>query len=195
MHPSTSSQRGASRSGRNSSSVTGKGSGGSSARTRKGATASSSPRKPRTTAKRRSSTGAAGGARRKPSRSAPRRGTSALTPVLVVASIILLAWMIYPALKIQYQTSRRVAGLQAKYDTLKERNATLKAEVADLKKPEGVEKAARETLGLTRPGENVYVVLPASAASGQPAVAQTQGTQDAPDVVTALLDAVFGVRK
>jgi cell division protein FtsL len=195
MHPTSSSQRGASRSGRNSSSATGKGSGGSSARTRKGATASSSPRKPRTTAKRRGSTGAASGARRKTSRSAPRQGVSRLTPILVVASVLLLAWTIYPAAKLQYQTSRRVAGLQAQYDSLRQKNKTLKAEVAELKQPEGVEKAARETLGLTRPGENVYVVVPAAEAGGPPTVVADETSAGAKDVVTALLDAVFGVRK
>jgi cell division protein FtsL len=113
----------------------------------------------------------------------------------VVASLALLAWTIYPAAKLQYQTGRRVAGLQAQYDSLKKKNQTLTAEVADLKRPEGVEKAARETLGLTRPGENVYVVIPASAASGQPSAAGVDAPQDGPDVVTALLDAVFGVRE
>jgi cell division protein FtsL len=195
MHPSSSSQRGASRSGRSSSPATGKGTGGSSARTRKGATASSSPRKPRTTAKRRSSTGAAGGARRTSSRPAPRRGFSRMTPVLVVASLLLLAWTIYPAARLQYQTSRRVAGLQAQYDSLKQKNRSLKAEVAELKQPEGVERAARETLGLARPGENVYVVMPAAVASGQPSVAKVDASKDARDVVTTLLDAMFGVRK
>lgn len=194
MHSSSSSQRGASRSGRRSSPATGKGTGGSSARTRKGAATSSSPRKPRTTAKRRSSTGAGSGARRLPSRSAPRHGAFPLTPVLVIASVALLAWAIYPALRIQYQTGRRVAGLQAQYDSLKKKNETLKAEVADLKRPEGVEKAA-QTLGLARPGENVYVVLPASAASGQASAAKADTPKDARDIVTALLDAVFGVRQ
>jgi cell division protein FtsL len=112
----------------------------------------------------------------------------------VLASVLLLAWMIYPAAKLQYQTGRRVAGLQAQYESLRKKNQTLQAEVADLKKPEGVEKAARETLGLTRPGENVYVVLPASEASGQPAAQRSDAANEAPDVVTALLDAVFGVR-
>jgi cell division protein FtsL len=195
MHPTSSSQRGASRSGRHSSPATGKGTGGSSARTRKGATASSSPRKPRTTAKRRSTTGAASGARRKTPRSAPRLGLSRMTPVLVIASVFLLAWTIYPAAKLQYQTGRRVAGLQAQYDSLKKKNQTLKAEVAELKQPEGVEKAARETLGLTRPGENVYVVMPADEASGQSPIARGDTSSDSRDVVTALLDAVFGVRK
>jgi cell division protein FtsL len=109
--------------------------------------------------------------------------------------VLLLAWTIYPAARLQYQTSRRVAGLQAQYDSLKKKNQTLKAEVAELKQPEGVEKAARETLGLTRPGENVYVVMPATAASSQPSVAKVDASGNARDVVTTVLDAVFGVRK
>jgi cell division protein FtsL len=194
MPSSTPSQRGASRSGRSSSPKSGKSAGGSSARARTGAKAktSSSPRKSRTK-KPRSSTGAGSGARRRP-RSPPRPGRAGMVPVFVVLCVGLLAWVMYPALRIQYQTGRRVAGLQVQYETLKQRNQTLRAEVDELKMPEGVEKAARETLGLTKPGENVYVVMPAKAASSAPAAKGPSAASDTRDVVTALLDAVFGVR-
>jgi len=118
-----------------------------------------------------------------------------MTPILVIASVALLAWAMYPALRIQYQTGRRVAGLQAQYDALRKKNQTLRAEVDLLKQPEGVEKAARETLNLAKPGENVIVVIPANAASGQPAAARADISRDTRDVVTTLLDAVFGVRQ
>jgi cell division protein FtsB len=195
MPSGRSSQRGASRSGRSTSPATGKGAGGSSARTRKGASTSSSPRKSQTAAKPRSSKGAGSGARRSASRPAPRRSDLRVTSALVFASIALLAWAMYPALKIQYQTGRRVAGLQAEYDSLRKKNQSLRAEVDLLKQPEGVEKAARETLNLTKPGENVYVVIPAGEASGQPAAGPVDTPKDKRDVVTALLDAVFGVRQ
>lgn len=182
MASRASSQRGASRSSRSTTSRTGRTAGGASARARKGATTSSSPRKART---------AAGSSAKRSSARAARR--SSLTPALVLAAVALLAWAIYPALRIQYQTGRRVAGLQAEYDALKRRNQQLRAEVAELKEPEGIERAARQTLGLTKPGENVYVVLPAEGATSQP-VAQA-APEKATDIVTAVLDTLFGVRR
>ena len=94
----------------------------------------------------------------------------------------------YPALKVQYEASRSVAGLEQEYEDLRERNETLRAEVADLKTAEGVERVARESLGFTRPGENVYVVMP-------PAAGDSSSTADpaASDPVATLLDAVFSL--
>jgi cell division protein FtsL len=100
----------------------------------------------------------------------------------------------YPALKVQYQASRDVAGLEREYRDLQDRNDTLRAEVADLKTPEGVERVARESLGFARAGENVYVVMPSKGATAQ-ASATEGGSTSSPDPITALLDAVFGVRQ
>lgn len=198
--PSTSpSQRGASRSGRRTSPGKGTSTGGSSARTRTSAAASSSPRKPRTPpSKPRTASGAGSGARRSKPRTAPRRARGPLVPVAIVGAVLLLAWSMYPALKVQYETGRRLAGLEREYRDLSDKNQALRAQVADLKTPEGVERAARENLGLVRPGENVYVVMPSSAASGQPsssAASSTGSASDTRDVVTAFLDAIFGVRR
>jgi cell division protein FtsL len=119
-----------------------------------------------------------------------------LIPLAIVGALFLLAWAMYPALKVQYETGRRLAGLQAEYKDLSARNKALRAEVAGLKTPEGVEKAARENLGLARPGENVYVVMPANETSMPAGSADATSTaaRGGKDVVTALLDAVFGVR-
>lgn len=198
MSSTSPSQRGASRSGRSTSPGKGTGTGGSSARTRTSAAASSSPRKRRTPpSKPREASGAGGGARRSKPRAAPRRVRGPLVPIAVVGAVVLLAWSMYPALKVQYETSRRLAGLEQQYKDLSEKNQTLRAQVANLKTPEGIEKAARESLGLVRPGENVYVVMPSSAASGQPsdATSSTGPASDSRDVVTAFLDAIFGVRR
>ncbi len=199
MASGTSSQRGASRSGRTASTPPKGRTGGSSVRARKsnGATASSSPRKPQTASgTTRSSASPARGARRTTSSAARRAVGFPLTPIAVVGTIVLLCWWMYPALKVQYEMGRSVAGLQQQYQSLRKNNASLRAEISDLKTPEGVEKAARESLGLTLPGENVYVVMPSATASGQP-VTHASGPKagrGGKDVVTALLDAVFGVR-
>jgi cell division protein FtsB len=195
---SSPSQRGASRSGRSASSRKGTGTGGSSARARTSATASSSPRKPRTSpSKSRKMPGSAGGARRSQPRTAPRRARGPLIPIAVIGAIALLAWSMYPALKVQYETGRRLAGLERQYKDLSDRNRVLRAQVADLKTPEGVEKAARESLGLVRPGENVYVVMDPSKDSSRASTvtSPTQAVADPGDVVTAFLDAIFGIRR
>jgi hypothetical protein len=100
----------------------------------------------------------------------------------------------YAPLKVQYQASRDYSGLAREYDQLSRRNQVLRAEIAGLKTPEGVERKARETLGLAMPGENVYIVMPSqgstSPATGTPA---GSGSPAKGGPLTVLLDAVFGV--
>jgi cell division protein FtsB len=114
-------------------------------------------------------------------------------PIAVVMALGLLGWVLYPALKLQYQTSRRVAGLEQKYDSLRKRNETLRAEVAGLKTPEGVAKAASEGLGFTKQGENLYVVMPSKAPTSQ--AEAPVATRDERSAVQIVLDAVFGVEE
>ena len=59
------------------------------------------------------------------------------------------------------QLKRQIAEQQAKLATLNERNASLKAEVAGLKKGlAAVEARARSELGMIREGETYYQVIP-----------------------------------
>lgn len=114
-------------------------------------------------------------------------------PVIVVVLVAVLGWSLYPALKLQYQTSRRAAGLQQQYEALRQRNQTLSAEVADLKTPAGVEKAAREKLGYAKKGDNVYVVIPDGAAAATDASAASMAGGSQSSLVQNVLDAIFGV--
>jgi cell division protein FtsL len=113
--------------------------------------------------------------------------------------VVVLGWSLYPALQLQYQTSRRVASLQQQYDSLKKRNKTLRTQVAELKTPAGVEKAAREDLGYAKSGENVYVVMPSSSSSSSTTARRTQsasvGGADDRSIIQVVLDAVFGVEQ
>jgi hypothetical protein len=111
-----------------------------------------------------------------------------------VALVLVLGWALYPAMKLQYQTSRRAQGLEQQYASLRARNAALSAEVAALKTPQGVEKAAREKLGYAKTGENVLVVLPdgSTGTVTATAAASIAGTPD-PSIVQTVLDAIFGV--
>lgn len=126
---------------------------------------------------------------------APARSSSRRTAVwswAVVAAVAVLAWTYYPALRVQYQEQKQRARLESELEGLKERNDRLRAQVDRLKTPEGVEDAARESLGLVKAGEHAYVVMDTT---------ETPTTAD-PDrhVVTTdtawtqLLDALFGVK-
>ncbi|MGY0561462.1 cell division protein FtsB [Luteimonas sp. A277] len=64
------------------------------------------------------------------------------------------------------QLEAQVAQQAHQNDGLRERNAALAAEVADLKSPTGeaaVEERARSELGMIRPGETFYRVVDAPA--------------------------------
>ena len=128
-------------------------------------------------------------------RSAPLRPAGPWVPVAVIALVLVFGWALYPAMKLQYQTSRRAQGLEQQYASLRARNAALSAEVAALKTPAGVEKAAREKLGYAKTGENVLVVLPdgSTGASSTTTTAASMTGTPVPSIIQTVLDAIFGV--
>jgi hypothetical protein len=103
-----------------------------------------------------------------------------------------LGWALYPALRLQYQTGRRVSGLEQQYDSLRKRNEQLRSQVADLQTPQGVEHEA-EKLGLAKRGEHVYVVVGGKTTTGT-AAAAGPGTGER-SAIQVILDAVFGVEE
>lgn len=110
--------------------------------------------------------------------------------------MVVLAWSLYPAIRLEYVASRQKAGLESKRDSLAEGNAELLEQVADLKTPEGVEREARESLGYAKSGENVYVVMPPdSGQTGAENLAVGQADVVGRSVVQVLLDAIFGVEE
>lgn len=114
-------------------------------------------------------------------------------PVLVAGALVLAGWALYPAMRLQYQSARRAGTQQEQYEQLRTSRAALAAEVAALKTPEGVEKAAREKLGYTKNGENAYVVIPdGSAATSGTTAASMAGLADT-TLLQDVLDAIFGV--
>jgi cell division protein FtsB len=131
---------------------------------------------------------------RKPAR--PRRDHRALT-VILIATLVLAAWTLYPVLRLQYQQQRNKASLEQELAGLKERNAGLRAQVDRLKTPEGVEEAARANLGLVKKGENVVVVTDGTETRAPAPEVGAQTRSIAPtetSVWLEVLDVVFGVR-
>jgi hypothetical protein len=117
---------------------------------------------------------------------------------LAAGLTVLFVWSLYPAAKLDYMASRSLAGTKQQQDSLKQRNDTARKEIGALQTPAGVEKAAREDLGLAKPGENVYVVVPSEQATGSQAgaagtSAASVATAPTPSLLQAVLDAVFGV--
>lgn len=175
-------QNGATAGARRTSSSTRKAPAGASGR-------ASSPSKKRTAAPRRASAPA-----RKPVRQ--RRDHRALTVILIV-TIVLAAWTLYPVLRLQYQQQRQKASLEQELAGLKERNEGLRAQVDRLKTPEGIEEAARQNLGLVKKGERVVVVTDGETtrAPAPEVGAQTRSvTASEPSVWLEVLDVVFGVQ-
>ena len=181
MARKTSSRNGATASGR--------------ARTTKGGSSSS---------RRRASTGTrttrskSGSSRRGSSTSAPARkrgrSRSYLMPATVILVMILAAWSLYPAARVQYRETREKARLEMELQGLQARNDDLREQVDRLKTPEGVEDVARQTLGMVKEGENAYVVMDTQDESVVDRPAEIADSGIAEDTFWQdLLDMVFGI--
>ena len=79
---------------------------------------------------------------------------------LLIASIAVLLVMAAAPLKQAYQQRQALAEEKMRLQALKEENKSLEQRLARLNDPEYQEKLAREQLGLVRPGETSYVVVP-----------------------------------
>jgi hypothetical protein len=112
----------------------------------------------------------------------------------IVGAFLIVGWL-YPMVKLHYREQRQLSSIKAEYQAVKSRNATLRKQIQRLKTPQGVEQAARESLGLVNKGENAYVVMEPGAkkpsATTSVTAAPTRASA-ATDPVTLLLDAVFG---
>jgi hypothetical protein len=109
---------------------------------------------------------------------------------------VLAAWWLYPVMRMHYVEQRQLASLTAEYQAVKSRNAVLRTQVKRLQTPQGIEAAARETLGLVRRGENAYVVMQPGQGKPKPKTEEAPApvrSVVATDPLTVLLDAVFGV--
>jgi hypothetical protein len=117
-----------------------------------------------------------------------------------VALVAVLAWSLYPALRLQYIASRSLDSVQQQYASLTKDKESLRSQVTDLQTPKGVEDTARKDLGYAKKGESVYVVVPAGEPSGAAWNASgvtTASTADvtAPSLLQQLLDLFFGFQQ
>lgn len=158
--------------------------------------ARSASSRPGTRARRTAAPSTPGRQARRPGRTA-RGGTGApwFAPFAIVALIVVAAWSFYPVARIQYQEQREKARLESELAGLQERNERLRAEVDRLKTPEGVEQVARESLGLVKEGENVYVVLDGDETEATPTTRPQSAVSYQDDAAgwQRVLDVLFGV--
>jgi cell division protein FtsL len=110
-----------------------------------------------------------------------RRSRVRLTPAavaLAVAAVVLLFALAVPVRTLMQQRSD-LAHIQAEQQALERRNAALKLQVARLHDPAYLERVARECLGMVRPGEISFVVVPKGGSGGADATdpPPTKGSQ------------------
>lgn len=116
-----------------------------------------------------------------------------LTTLVLIVTIVVAAWMVYPVFRLQYEHRRQVDSLESELEGLKSRNDELRDEVDELKTPEGVEEVARDTLGLVKPGEQAYVVTGGAAGDTlETSATASPGSAEAP-LWQRALDALFGL--
>lgn len=103
-------------------------------------------------------------------RAPARRGRIRLTPraaVLVVVVSALLLYLVVP-LRSYVAQRDRLAQLEEQAQALERQNSALENEILRLNDLEYLERIARECLGMVRPGEIAFVVVPKSGVATRP---------------------------
>jgi cell division protein FtsB len=114
---------------------------------------------------------------------------------MVIALLAVTIWSFYPVARLQYSEAREKARLERELAGLQDRNAELRAQVDRLKTPEGVEQVARESLGMVKDGEHVYVVTnlldePTGTPAGCASIVEPP-----PTFSQTVLDSIFGIEE
>ena len=115
---------------------------------------------------------------------------------MVAACLVLSCVFLYPAAKQYYTTVREHDQLQAEYEALQQRNATIQAEVDSLSTEAGIEDRARKEFGWVKEGENAANVYGLDTYEDESTYnkAVTPGSVEAPDTwYSPVLDILFGV--
>lgn len=81
---------------------------------------------------------------------------------ITLAAILLMS---VPSMRQLYAQRSRIDAAETRLQALRKENSLLSQRLERLKDPEYVEKLAREELGMVRPGEISYVVVPPEASA------------------------------
>lgn len=98
---------------------------------------------------------------------------------------VLLVLGLFGALAIEptrqlIEQRERIAGMSSDLDRLERSNGRLEARIQRLKDPDYLEQRAREQVGLIRPGETTYVVMPPRRAVAKAEAEQARKEEPAP---------------
>jgi cell division protein FtsL len=94
---------------------------------------------------------------------APRgRSTMRFTPRAAILTVIVTALLLYMVVPLRtYLAQRdRLAQLEHQTQILQQQNARLQTEVRELNDPAYLERIARECLGMVKPGEIGFIIVP-----------------------------------
>jgi cell division protein FtsL len=97
----------------------------------------------------------------------PRTRFTARAAVLAVVVVALLFYLVVPLKSYMAQRSR-LQRLEHQEQVLEQQNAVLQARVAELHDPAYLERIARQCLGMVRPGEIAFVVVPKGGTATPP---------------------------
>ena len=93
-----------------------------------------------------------------------------LTPKAAILSVVLMVLLLYMMVPLRsYLEQRaRLTQLQQQGKALVQQQAKLLGQIAQLQDPDYLQRIARECLGLVKPGEIAFVMVPRTEAPGLP---------------------------
>jgi len=93
-----------------------------------------------------------------------------LTPKAAILSVVLMVLLLYMMVPLRsYLEQRaRLTDLQRQATSLQQQQARLLNQIAELQDPDYLQRIARECLGMVRPGEIAFVIVPKTEAPGLP---------------------------
>jgi cell division protein FtsB len=95
------------------------------------------------------------------------RGGTRFTPRAAILAVVLLGLILYLLMPFRTFMAQRsqLARLERQWTVLQQQNANLHRQIHRLNDPDYLERVARECLGMVRPGEIAFVVVPAHGAA------------------------------
>ncbi len=93
-----------------------------------------------------------------------------LTPKAAILSVVLMVLLLYTMVPLRsYLEQRaRLTQLQQQGKALLQQQAKLLGQIAQLQDPDYLQRIARECLGMVRPGEIAFIMVPKTEAAGLP---------------------------
>lgn len=94
-------------------------------------------------------------------------GATRFTPRAAILAVVLLGLLLYLLMPFRTYLAQRsqLARLERQWTVLQQQNANLHRQIRRLDDPDYLERVARECLGMVRPGEIAFVVVPAHGAA------------------------------